>query len=222
MARRAQQGAAARCPYCDASVPQVAAECPSCKFPLTMAAADFGYRAPDRSGTTSTATPGGRSAVPVLPGGHDRLPRSRVHGSKAHSARVTAWLLGVTALLLLLAGIGAVFTATSSGATSDREANANLITLLHRATDDPNSHSGVAITAKAADAPSEGPFEVSVDRTGEFWFGAARSSSGQCFVLAAPLAEKGSQGRGTLGKKEPCTGAEVRRRFEQKLIDDKR
>lgn len=222
MSRRAQHGSIAHCPYCEASLPRVAAECPECRFPLTMAAADFGFRGPDHRGTTSTATPGGRSTVPVVPGGHPTAHGARVHGSPGHRMRITAWLLGLTSLLLLLAGVGALLTASSPGATSDREATAALLTALHRATDDPSYRQEVPVATLAADVPSASAGEASVDRAGDLWFAAAKSTSGRCFLLAGRLSDGVPLGRGTLGQDEPCTGAQVRLRSEAKLLKSKR
>ncbi|MEO5680537.1 MAG: hypothetical protein ABIS47_12805, partial [Acidimicrobiales bacterium] len=106
MARRAQQGAVARCPWCDATLPQVAAECPECRFPLTMAAADGGFRAPGHSVTSSTATPGGHGARPLMAGGHAHLGSTGGTRRLGQRICVIAWLLGLLSILLLLAGIG--------------------------------------------------------------------------------------------------------------------
>lgn len=217
MARRTQQGSVAHCPYCEASLPRVAAECPTCRFPLTLAAADFGSRAPRHSGTSSTATPIGRIIPSLRPPGPGDAAQTRAHGSRAHRMRVTAWLLGVTAILLVLAGIGAAFTAVSPGAISDREATANLLTALHRVTDNPKYRPEATITILAPDQASSLPNEVSVDQANGLWFAAARSTSGSCFLLAGQLPKGTAVGRGTLGKKEPCTAAEVRLRSEPTL-----
>lgn len=215
MTRRARQGSVARCPYCEAFLPGVAAECPECRFPLTMAAADGGFTTSERSGTTSTATPGGRSIRPVVAGGPAASARS-IH-SRVQRMRIAAWLLGLTSILLLLAGLGVVFTASSPTARTDREAATNLLTALHRATDDPNYRPEVAITPLPADVPSDAPGEVSVDRSSTLWFAAARSNEDRCFLLVGRLPEGVLRGRGTLGPDEPCTGAQVRLRSEEKL-----
>ncbi len=212
MTKRAQ-GSVAHCPYCEASLPRVAAECPECRFPLTMAAADFGFRAPDHSGTTSTATPGGRPAA-LAPGHHPGIDRARVHGSRGHRMRITAWLLGVTSILLLLAGVGALFTAASPDATGDRDAKTSLLTALGQATG--AGQGAIVATLPAASTPSS-PLEVGVDQAAGFWFGVSKSPSGRCFVLAARLSDGAALVPGTLSKDEPCTGAHVRSRFEEKL-----
>ena len=49
MARRAQQGSVVRCPYCEASLPHVAAECPQCRAPGVVALRDE-QRSAERSG----------------------------------------------------------------------------------------------------------------------------------------------------------------------------
>lgn len=222
MARRAQQGSVAHCPYCEAFIPQVAAECPECRFPLTMAAADFGFRAPDSTGTTSTATPAGRPALPVMPGSRAAAERARVHGSRGHRMRITAWLLGVTSILLLLAGVGALFTAASPDAGSDAEAKANLLTSLQRAARLPGARQDVAITTVGADVASDAPDRISIDQAADIWFGVARSTSGRCFVLAARLSDGQPLIPGTLAKDEPCTGAHVRSRFGERLAKERR
>ena len=220
MARRAQQGSVAHCPYCEAFLPQVAAECPACRFPLTMAAADFGSRGPD-IGTTSTATPVGRQAPPLVPRANPAAERARVHGSRGHRMRITAWLLGVTSVLLLLAGVGALFTAASPDAGSDAEAKANLVTSLQRARLQGNG-AEAAISMLGADVASDAPDRVSVDQADDIWYGVARSSSGRCFVLAARLSDGQALLPGTLSKDEPCTGSHVRARFGEKLTKDRR
>ena len=216
MARRAQQGSVAHCPYCEAFLPQVAAECPACRFPLTMAAADFGFRGPD-TGTTSTATPVGRQALPVVPRASAAAERARVHGSRGHSMRITDCLQGVTSVLLLLAGVGAQFTAASPDAGSDAEAKANLLTSVRRAARLPGNGGEAAITTLGADVASDAPDRVSVDQDDEIWYGVARSTSGRCFVLAARLSDGHALLPGTLSKDEPCTGAHLRARFGERL-----
>ena len=218
MARRARQGSVARCPYCEAFLPQVAAECPECRFPLTMAAADVGFSTSEPSGTTSTATPGGRSARPVVAGGPSALERSSALARRAQRMRIGAWLLGLLSILLLLAGLGVVFTAASPTARTDREATTSLLTALRRATDDPNHRSELTITPLRAGVPSDSPVEVSVDRASGLWFGAARSTEDRCFLLVGRLDDGVPLGRGTLGAREPCTGAQVRLRSEPKLV----
>jgi len=186
-----------------------------------MAAAEFGLAAPEGSGTTSTATPGGRAAAALVPG-LDRAGHDRVHGSRGHRMRIMAWLLGVTSILLMLAGLGALLTASSPGAASDREATTSLLTALHRATDDPQHRQDVAITSLAPEQPSAAGHQVSVAAASGFWFGAAKSTSGHCFLLAGRMADGVPLGRGTLGKGEPCTGAQVRLRSEEKLLKSER
>ena len=221
MARRAQQGAVARCPYCEASLPQVAAECPQCRFPLTMAAADSGFRSGDRMGTTSTATPGARPTPPVLPGSAAAaVARARVHGSRGHRMRVTAWLLGVTSILLLLAGVGALFTASSTGATSDRLAQASIVKALQVTGDDPSAGQEADLTILGPNDVSDRADRVSVATAENLWFGAAKSAGGSCFFLAVRRSD-GVRGAGTLDSDGPCTGAEARLRSEQKLRTSK-
>jgi hypothetical protein len=136
--------------------------------------------------------------------------------------RITAWLLGVTSILLLLAGVGALITASSPAAGSDRTAQANLITALHRATDDPNHRQEVQISLLPADASSQAPQKVSVDQGDGLWFGAAKSTSGRCFVLAGRQADGVQFGGGTLAKDEPCTGIHFRDRYEASQAKSKR
>ena len=214
MARRAQQGAVARCPYCEAFLPQVAAECPQCRFPLTMAAADDGSRTPERSGTTSTATPGGRSTASLVTG-HAAAGRDRVHGSRAHRIRITAWLLGVTSVLMLLAGVGALYSAASPDAAGDRQATISLLGALSQAAVTPAHRAEGAVPTVVATEASDGPLQVSSDQANGVWFGTSRSTSGKCFFLAGRLSDGVLVGRGTLHKDDPCTGAEIRRRFEE-------
>jgi len=184
------------------------------------AAADGGFRAPEHSGTTSTATPGGRSAPPLVAGGPAPDERAEAQASRAHRMRIAAWLLGVTAILLLLAGLGALFTASSPGAAHDAEAGASLVTAFRRATDSPDYRPEVALTTVERNSPSSAPRQVSIDRTDSLWVGAAKSASGRCFLLAVRLSD-GVRGVGTLGQDEPCTGAQVRLRAEKKLADAK-
>ena len=216
MAKRAQQGAVARCPWCEASLPQVAAECPECRFPLTMAAAEGGYVAEHR-GTTSTATPTSRPRPP-MPDFQAQAALARSHVSRAHRLRLGAWLVGLLAILLLAASVGAVLSTSSSGARDDRQATASLMTALHRATDDPNHRPDVEITTISAEEPSDQAARVSTDRARGFWFATARSGSGTCFLLAGRLVDGEPLGRGTLSDKEPCTAAQVRSHLEEKLV----
>lgn len=222
MARRAQQGAVARCPWCEASLPHRAAECPACQLPLTMAAADGGFRAAEPSGTSSTATSPGHIRLPPPPSGRFDPGRARVHGSRVHRIRIVAWLLGLSSLLLLLAGIGTAVSASSPGARSDREAMTSLATALHRDTDEPGYRQETVVTTVAGDLPSDQPARVSADQAQGFWFGAARSASGRCYLLAARASNAELLGRGTLGGNEPCSAARVRFHLERKLVDDDR
>jgi len=217
MARRAQQGAVARCPWCESSIPQVAAECPECRFPLTMAAAEGGFVS-ERAGTTSTATPAGWPPRPV-PGFHSPSALASAHASRAHRLRLGAWLLGMLSVLLLLAGVGAAVSTSSPDARSDREAITSLLTALHRATDDPGHRQEIPITTLRGAEPSVQPSRVSTDQASSFWFGTARSTSGQCFMVAGRLSDGVALARGTLSKNEPCTAAQLRSHLEQKLID---
>lgn len=214
MSRRAQQGAVARCPWCETSLPQLAAECPECRFPLTMAAADSGFRA-DHSGTTSTATPAGPSPSPLVPSVAAHTERPRAHGTRGHSLRVGAWLLGLLSVLLLLAGVGALVSTSSPEARSDREAMTSLLTALRRATVEPGYRQDVVISNVPAEEPADQPLRPSIAETDGVWFGASKSNSGSCFFLAGNLADGKLVGRGTLGASEPCTGAEVHRRFAE-------
>jgi hypothetical protein len=185
-----------------------------------MAAADSGFPAADRTGTTSTATPGWRSAPSMLPGSAGIADRARVHGSQGHRIRVTAWLLGVTSILLLLAGVGALFTASSAGAKSDRVAQTSLITASQVTKDDASPRPEAGVTILGGGEPSNGPEKVSVERVDGLWFGTTKSASGSCFLLAVRLSD-GVQGRGTLGKNDPCTGAQARVRAEKTLVKSK-
>ncbi len=219
MSRRAQQSAVARCPWCDASLPQRATECPHCQFPLTMAAADGGGFSPtEPSGTSSTATSVRAPSAPA-PGGRYDPGRAKVHGGRGHRIRIVAWLLGLSSVLLLLAGIGAVVSTSSPGARSDREAIASLATALHRATDDPGYRQEAVVTVLAGDVASDQATRVSADQAQGFWFGTTRSDSGRCYLLAARASDATPLGRGTLRQDEPCTAARVRFHLEQKLVD---
>lgn len=215
MARRAQQGSVADCPYCAATLPQLAAECPQCRFPLTMAAADVGFRAPQGNRPIGSSRPIGRPLPLAGSAAQSQASQARFHGSRAHRMRITAWLLGLTAILLLLGGIGALLTASSPGATSDRQAQANLITALRRATTEPNARQEVTINVKPAAEPAEAPDQISVERSPDLWFGASRSTSGRCFLLIGRIDDGTPHGGGSLGKDEPCTGAHVRARYDE-------
>jgi len=185
-----------------------------------MAAAEGGFLA-EHSGTTSTATPPGRPAPSQL-GFHAESGLARAHSSRAHRLRIGAWLLGLMAVLLLLAGVGAAVTASSPEARSDRDAATSLLTALHRATDDPTHRQEVAITTLPGNQPSDRPFRLSTDQASGFWFATARSTSGTCFLLAGRLSDGAPVGRGTLSKKEPCTAAQVRTHLEEKLAKSDR
>ncbi len=215
MARRARQGSVARCPYCEAFLPQVVAECPACRFPLTMAAAEGGFVTAEHSGTTSTATPGGRSITPMV-AGHAGRAGDRFHGTRAHRIRVTAWLLGVTSILLLLAGAGAFFSASSPGAANDRQAAVSLLSALNHAAANRPRIDGLPVPTVAAGEQSDAARKVSVDEKNGLWFGAAKSISGRCYLLVGQLFDGATLGQGTLAPSEPCTGAEVRLRYEEK------
>lgn len=217
MARRAQQGAVARCPWCDATLPQIAAECPECRFPLTMAAAEGGLRAPEHSVTSSTATPGGHGSRPLMAGGHAHLGSAEGPRRLGPRIRVIAWLLGLLSIVLLLAGVGTLVSASSPDARSDRLATASLLTALRQVTVGPSQAPGIGIISLRGDEPSDQATRVSVDQASGYWFGTARSSSGRCFLLAARLPDGVPVGRGTLGGSEPCTAAQVRSHLEAKL-----
>ncbi len=216
MPRRATQAAAARCPWCEATLHKLAVECPRCRFPLTMAAAEGGFQAAEHSGTTSTATPAGRGVVPIV--GRADPGRSRVHGSRAHRIRVVAWLVGLSSILLLLAGVGAVVSTSSPGARSDREAMSGLATALHRATDDPAYRQEAPVVTISGDEASDQASRVSTSQSQGFWFGAARSTSGRCFLLAARASDATPLGRGTLANDEPCSAARVQLHLEDQLV----
>ena len=216
MARRAQQGAVARCPWCEASLPQVAGECPECRFPLTMAAADGGFVA-ESSGTTSTATPPNRLPRLPVPGVEAQSELARAHGTRAHRIRVGALLLGVLSVLLLLSGIGAIVSTSSPSARSDREAAASLYTALRRATKEPGYRQDVTLTPLPADQPSDGPARISAEQAGGFWFGTARSSSGRCYVLVGRSTDGELVRTSNLSREEPCTAARVRALLQDKL-----
>jgi len=186
-----------------------------------MAAADGGFVTAEPSGTTSTATPGGRSANPVV-AGHGGAARARAHGTRAHRIRVTAWMLAVTSVLLVLAGVGAFFSATSPRAAADRKAAMSLSSGLNHATAKRTRIDPLVVPTVAADEPSDGPEKVSADQANGLWFGAARSAGGRCFLLIGRLSDGGTVGGGTLAKSEPCTGAQVRHRSEAKLANVQR
>ena len=218
MARRTQQSAVARCPWCDASLPQRAAECPHCQFPLTMAAAEGGGFHPAESSRTSSTATSARAPGAPAPGGRYDPGRAGVHG-RVRRIRIVAGLLGLSLVLLLLAGIGAVVSTSSPGARSDREAMASLATALHRATDDPGYRPEAGITVLVGDAASDQATRVSAAQAQGFWFGATRSDSGRCYLLAARASDANVLGRGTLAQDEPCSAARVRFHLEQKLVD---
>lgn len=219
MARRAQQSAVARCPWCDASLPHRATECPHCQFPLTITAADGGgFRPPEPSGTSSTATSARAPGAPPSGGRYDP-GRAGDLAHRVHRIRIVAWVLGLSMVLLLLAGIGAVVSTSSPGARSDREAMASLFTALRRATDDPGYRQEADVRPVAGDVASEQPTQISTFQAQGLWFGASRSASGRCHLLAARTSG-GTPLGGTLGPDEPCTAARVRVRLEQTLVDE--
>ncbi len=221
MARRAPQGAVARCPWCSASLPQLVVECPECRFPLTMAAADGGLVA-EHSGTTSTATPAGRPPGRPLSGVQPPSELARAHSSRAHRIRVGAGVLGLLSVLLLLASVSAVLSTSSPDARGDREATISLHAALHRATDDPGYLPEVPVTTLAGDQPSDLPSRVSTEQASGFWYATARSSSGRCHMLVAGLADGKPRAEGTLSNAEPCNAAHVRSRLEEKLVKSNR
>ncbi len=220
MARRAQQGSVVRCPYCEASLPHVAAECPECRFPLTMAAADCGLRPPEDPRPIAATIQSGLLGPASARGAASRSRLPRFHDSRSHRMRITAWLLGVTAILLLLAAVGALLTASSPDAAGDRTANANLLTALQRARGDVGYRREALVVPVAGSLPSSNDVEVSVEQVEGSWFAATKSSSGRCWLLAVQLAAGVPLG-GTLGRDEPCTGAQVRLRLDKKLATPK-
>jgi len=181
-----------------------------------MAAAEGGFVA-EHSGTTSTASQPSRLRHPGARF-HPEGGLASAHTSRASRLRVGAWILGMLSVLLLVAGIGAAVSTSSPGARGDREATVNLLTALHRATDDPNHRREVPLATLGGDQPSDHPSHVSTDRASGFWFGTARSGSGRCFLLAGRLSNGAPLGRGTLSKDEPCTAAQVRSHLEDKLV----
>ncbi len=216
MARRAQQGAVARCPWCEACLPQLALECPECRFPLTMAAADGGFVA-DHSGTTSTATPPGRSLRLPVAGLEGQSELARAHGTRAQRLRVGAVLLGVLSVLILLSGIGAIVSTSSPDSRSDREATSSLFTALRRRTADAGYRQEVPVTLLGADQPSDQPSRVSTAETGVHWFGTARSSSGRCYLLVGRIADGELLRTSYLPEKDPCTAGRARSYLQDKL-----
>jgi len=184
-----------------------------------MAAADGGgFRPPEPSGTSSTATSAQARSAPA-PGGRYDPAQAGFQAGRGHRIRILACLLGLTSVLLLLAGIGAVVSTASPGARSDREAMASLATALHRATDDPGYRQEAVVTVLAGDVASDQATWVSADQAQGFWFGATRSDSGRCYLLAARASDANVLGRGTLGQDEQCSAARVRFHLEQKLVD---
>jgi len=183
-----------------------------------MAAAEGGgFQPAEPSGTSSTATSARAPGAPA-PGGRYDPGQAGVHG-RVRRIRIVAGLLGLSSVLLLLAGIGAVVSTSSPGARSDREALASLATALHRSTDDPGYRQEAVVTVLAGDVASDQATRVSTSQAQGFWFGAARSASGRCYLLAARASDVTPLGRGTLGQDEPCSAARVRFHLEQKLVD---
>lgn len=216
MARRAQQGAVARCPWCEACLPQLALECPECRFPLTMAAADGGFVA-ESSGTTSTATPPGRPVRLPEAGLQEESELARAHGTRAQRLRVGAVLLGVLSVLILLSGIGAIVSTSSPDARGDRQATGSLFTALQRRTVEAGYRQEVPVTLLGADQPSDQPSRVSTAEAGGFWFGTARSSSGRCYLLVGRVAGGELVRTSNLPEKDPCTAGRARSYLQDKL-----
>jgi hypothetical protein len=213
MARRAEQ--AARCPWCDGALRRGATECPECLFPLTMTAVDDGSRATlEPRGTSSTASPA-PTPVPRFHAPVHSLPQSQ----RSHRLRLLAWLLAVTAGLLLVAGIASWITVSSPAARSDAAAQTNLLAALNAARGQ-GTASAPEIEPFGEDEPSDAPDHVSTSAVDGAWFGAAQSTSGRCYVLAFLLDGTGNPLGGTLGKGEPCSAGEARRSPLGKALAD--
>jgi hypothetical protein len=212
VARRAQQ--AIRCPWCDTALEARATECPGCRLPLTIAAADGGgvMRPPSLgTGTASTAT---SSASP-----HYRLDPHRLPpAGRAHRARMVAWLLGLTALILAVAGIASWITVSDPDVQADSTAGFDLRLALSRARGS-DFRPGYPLQAVDGASASDAPDHLSVRTDGDRWYGASQSTSGHCFVVASLTTGAARSFGGTLAKGEPCTGDQVRARLASKLAD---
>lgn len=221
MAYRAVPGGVLRCPWCDAMVPPAAVECPLCRFPLAHAEghggdAEGGNRgdggggqAPPRPSATAAPALVPIGPLPAAPGAGSRRLRHRnlTHG---------AWLLALVAVMLLASGLATLRTIRSPGARADRAAELTLVTALahaqgHRAADDPK------VDVIDAESASTVPTQVSVAGADGRWYGAVRSVSGRCFVLAGLVTSTGSTPPGTLSPDEPCTGSHAQQRLVRQL-----
>ncbi len=212
MAYRAVPGGVLRCPWCDATLPPAALECPLCRFPLAHPAgggADSGRERTARPPPTvmPTLVPIGR--LPAAPGADSRRRRRRhlTHGS---------WLLGLIAVLLLVSGLVTMRTITSPDARHDRAAELSLVTALAQAQGHPTAGAPRVDVIDANRGPTAAG-QVSVASADGRWYGAVRSDSGRCFVLAGLVTAASTTPPGTLGPDEPCTGAHAQQRLARQL-----
>jgi hypothetical protein len=147
--------------------------------------------------------------LPAAPGAGRRRRRHRhlTHG---------AWLLGLVAVMLLASGLATLRTLQSPAARADRAAELTLVTALAEA----QGHHGAKdpkVDVIDASRPSTAAGQVSVVSTDGRWYGAARSGSGRCFVLAGLVTSSRRPPPGTLGPDEPCTGTEAQQRLVHQL-----
>jgi hypothetical protein len=212
VARRAEP--AVRCPWCDAALEARATECPGCRLPFTLAGADGGgiVRAPSiGTGTASTATSSASAHYRLDP---HRLPPS----GRAHRARMVAWLLGLTAVILAVAGIASWITVSDPDVQADSTAGFDLRLAVSRARGSDFRPAYPLQTVDGASA-SDAPDHVSVRLEGDRWYGASQSTSGRCFVVASLTTGAARSLGGTLAKGEPCTGDQVRARLAKQLAE---
>jgi hypothetical protein len=205
MARRAEQ--VERCPWCAGSLRPGASECPDCLFPLTMAAIGTSGRsgAVEARGTSSTASP----AHTPLPARFHVPQHSLGPPSRSHRLRMVSWLLAVMAGLLVVAGVASWISLAGPDGRSDATAQTNLLVALSRA-QGRDRKPGLEVVELPGDDASDTPGRLSVSESDGFWFGAAQSTSGRCFVLGWRFDGATDVLGGTLAKGDPCTASEVR------------
>lgn len=236
MAYRAVPDGVVRCPWCEHKLPPAALECPSCRFPLAHPEGDRSEastdgrarersaRGPDGEAQTlaefvaarfppredSSQTPAS-SRASAEPGAHSGDADGRPRARHAHAAV----LLGLVSLMLLVSSLVTLRSLTSPDARADRAAERSLIVALAGAQGQETSTDPVVrMPGGSVSTRSSEVSEVNQDGA---WFGATRSESGRCFVLAGLVTSPRHGPFGTLGDDEPCTGDQARFRLANQL-----